>query len=333
MWPTRTEADRQCRESARTRRRRAGTVRRVAVTRADIVEAAARIAPHIRHTPCITLEVGDTALPVVCKLESLQVTGSFKPRGAVNSLLRTDATHVVACSGGNHGLAVAWAAQHLGRQATVVVPASAAATKVAAMRRAGAEVIQHGDVPGEAFLRAEEIVAERGWPLIHPYDQEPTIEGQGTVGLELVDDAPTVTHWLVAVGGGGFPAGVALALEGSAAEVVPIEPEGCPSLFEAQRAGGPVATKAEGIARTSLGPPSLGKLAWEILRDRVPTSVLVRDTAIADAQRWLWNEARIVAEPGGATTMAALLSGAWTPPEGATVGLVICGGNADELPS
>ena len=296
------------------------------------MEAAARIAPHIRRTPCITLEVGGAAVPVVCKLESLQVTGSFKPRGAVNSLLRTDATHVVACSGGNHGLAVAWAAQHLGRQATVVVPASAAATKVAAMRRAGAEVIQHGDVPGEAFLRAEEIVVERGWPLIHPYDQVPTIEGQGTIGLELLDDAPHVTHWLAAVGGGGFPAGIALAIEGRAS-LVPIEPEGCPSLFEAQRAGMPVATKAEGIARTSLGPPSLGALPWDILRDRVPTSVLVGDDAIAAAQRWLWNEARIVAEPGGATTVAALLSGAWTPPEGATVGVIICGGNADQLPT
>ncbi|MCB0984771.1 MAG: pyridoxal-phosphate dependent enzyme [Ilumatobacter sp.] len=308
----------------------------MSVTRAGVVAAAANVAPHVRHTPCMTVEVplpGSAAtVPVVLKLESLQVTGSFKPRGAVHSLLSNGAPEVVACSGGNHGLAVAWAAQRLGRRATVVVPVSAAATKVAAMRACGAEVVQHGDIPAEAFVVAESIVAERGLPLVHPYDQVPTIEGQGTLGLELLADAPQVTHWLVAVGGGGFPAGVALALDGSGAVVVPVEPEGCPSLYEAQRAGGPVPTKAEGIARTSLGPPSLGDLAWDVLRDRVPACRLVTDEAIAVAQQWLWQSTRLVAEPGGATALAALLSGAWEPPPGATVGAVICGGNADHLP-
>lgn len=268
---------------------------------------------------------------MVLKLECLQVTGSFKPRGAMNSLLSSGAGAVVACSGGNHGLAVAWAAARLGRRAVVVVPESAAATKVAAMARLGAEVVQHGDVPAAAFERAAELVAERGWPLVHPYDQPATVEGQGTLGLELLEDAPDVTHWLVAVGGGGFPAGVALALAGRA-EVVPVEPEGCPSLAEAQRAGGPVPTRAEGIARTSLGPPSLGTLPWAVLADRVGPCRLVTDDDIAAAQRWLWREVRIVAEPGGATALAALASGAWTPPPGARVGAVVCGGNADELP-
>lgn len=306
------------------------------VTRDGVVAAVANVAPHVRRTPCLTVEVplpgAATPLPVVCKLESLQVTGSFKPRGAVHSLLSSGAPEVVACSGGNHGLAVAWAAQRLGRKATVVVPVSAAATKVAAMRACGAEVVQHGDVPAAAFEVAEAIVAERGLPLVHPYDQVPTIEGQGTMGLELLDDVPQVTHWLVAVGGGGFPAGVALALDGSGAVVMPVEPEGCPSLFEAQRAGGPVPTKAEGIARTSLGPPSLGSLAWGVLRDRVPPCTLVTDEAIAAAQQWLWQHTRLVAEPGGATALAALLSGAWEPPPDATVGVVVCGGNADHLP-
>jgi threonine dehydratase len=174
-------------------------------------------------------------------------------------------------------------------------------------------------------------VAERGWPLVHPYDQPATVEGQGTLGLELLQDAPEVTHWLVAVGGGGFPAGVALALDGRA-EVVPVEPEGCPSLAEAQRAGGPVPTRAEGIARTSLGPPSLGELPWAVLAGRVGPCRLVTDDDIAAAQRWLWREARVVAEPGGATALAALLSGAWSPPAGTRVGAVVCGGNADDLP-
>ncbi len=276
--------------------------------------------------------IGSAAsVAVTFKLESLQITGSFKVRGAVNSLLVSGAPEVVACSGGNHGLAVAWAAQRLRRRATIVVPLSAAATKVEAMRRTGAEVILHGDVPAEAFAVAEQLVAERGWPLLHPYNQERTIEGQATLGLELLQDAPQVTHWLCAVGGGGFPAGVALALE-KKGRVVPVEPIGCPSLAEAQRAGHVVPTPAEGIARTSLGPPSLGEVPWEILRTRVAASTLVDDDAIVAAQRWLWNDMRVVAEPGGATALAALMTGAWQPPATATVGVVICGGNADSLP-
>lgn len=301
----------------------------------SIAAAAARIAPHIRRTPIIRCDRALTGVgleTIVLKLECLQVTGSFKPRGALNALLVSNAAEVVAASGGNHGLAVAWAARRLGRRATIVVPTSAAAIKVDAMRRTGAEVILHGDVPAQAFARAETIVAERGWPLLHPYDQPATIEGQATIGAELLADAPEVTHWLAAVGGGGFPAGIALAIDGHAT-LVPIEPEGCPSLYEAQRAGRPVPTKAEGIARTSLGPPSLGEWPWRVLRDRVGPSVLVTDAAIMAAQRLLWQELRVVAEPGGAAALAALLSRAWAPPRDAVVGVIVCGGNADVLPS
>ncbi|MGF1647641.1 MAG: serine/threonine dehydratase [Kineosporiaceae bacterium] len=302
-------------------------------TALDISAARDRIAGHVRRTPVLAVDVDTPAghRPVVLKLECLQVTGSFKPRGAVNSLLTSGAGAVVACSGGNHGLAVAWAARRLGRRAVVVVPASAAVTKVAAMHRLGAEVVQHGDVPAAAFERAADIVSERGWPMVHPYDQPATVEGQGTLGLELIEDAPDVTHWLVAVGGGGLPAGVALAVEGWA-QVVAVEPVGCPSLYEAQRSGRPVLTRAEGIARTSLGPPSLGALPWTVLADRVGPCRLVTDDDIAAGQEWLWREVRVVAEPGGATALAALRSGAWAPPPGARVGVVVCGGNADELP-
>ncbi len=300
---------------------------------AAVRDAAARIHGHVRRTPVIRVRVPtpDGERSVVMKLESLQVAGSFKPRGAVNSLLLSGAPQVVACSGGNHGLAVAWAAARLGRRATIVVPTSAAATKVEAMRRTGAEVILHGDVPAEAFAVAFALVEERGWPMVHPYDQEPTIAGQGTLGLELLADAPEVTHWLTAIGGGGFAAGVVLALDGRST-LVPVEPEGCPSLFEAQRAGGPVPTKAEGISRTSLGAPSLGDLAWSVLASRVDGCTIVTDDAIADAQRWLWRDLRLVTEPGGATSLAALTSGAWSPPAGSTVGVIVCGGNADSLP-
>ena len=296
-------------------------------------DAAARIHGHVRRTPVLRTQVPtpEGERSVSLKLESLQVAGSFKPRGAVNSLLLSGAAQVVACSGGNHGLAVAWAAARLGRHATIVVPVSAATTKVEAMRRTGAEVILHGDVPAEAFAVAFQLVEERGWPMVHPYDQEPTIAGQGTLGLELLADAPEVTHWLTAVGGGGFAAGVALAFDGRST-LVAVEPEGCPSLFEALSAGHPVTTRAEGIARTSLGAPSLGDLAWGVLSTCVDTCSLVSDASISEAQRWLWSDLKLVAEPGGATALAALMSGAWSPPSGATVGVVICGGNADGLP-
>ncbi len=304
------------------------------LTKADIEGARLRIAPFIRFTPMldIILPTPSGPLPVTLKLENLQVTGSFKPRGAFNSLLQIEGGHVVALSGGNHGLAVAHAAKVLHKQAVIFVPKSAAVTKVEAMKLTGAEIRQVGDVPADVFLAAETFVRETGWPLVHPYDQEPTLAGQGTLGLELLEQAPQIRHWLLAVGGGGFPAAVALAMAGES-EVIPIEPEGCPGLFEAQIAGHPVTVKAEGVARNSLGAPSIGALPWEILKDRVCPTVLVSDEAILTAQAWLWREARILAEPGGVAALAALLSGAWIPDEEKPIGVVICGGNADSLPT
>ncbi len=300
---------------------------------AAIREARDRIAPYLRITPVMRVKVATPKglREIVLKLENLQVTGSFKPRGAFNALLQIEGEQVIACSGGNHGLAVAHAAQVLNKKALIFVPKSAAATKVAAMKLAGAEVRQVGDVPTDAFQAAEAMVLKTGWPLVHPYDQEPTLAGQGTLGLELLEQAPLVRHWLLAVGGGGFPAAMAVAMAGKA-EVIPIEPEGCPGLFEAQRASHPVAVKAEGIARTSLGAPMIGALPWEILKDWVGPTAQVSDAAILEAQAWLWREARTVAEPGGATALAALLSGAWAPPDEEPLGVVVCGGNADMLP-
>lgn len=296
-----------------------------------ILEARERIRGHLRLTPVMAVELPTPRGPrsVILKLESLQVTGSFKPRGALNSLLQITEADVLACSGGNHGLAVAWAAARLGRRAHIYVPETAAQSKVEAMRTLGAHLHLVGQVPADAFQAAEARRAETGWPLIHPYDQVPTVAGQGTLGLELLDQAPQVQRWWVAVGGGGFPAGVALALDGRAS-LQPVESEGCPGLFEAQRAGHPVPVKAEGAARTSLGAPSLGTVPWSILRDRAEATVLVSEQALADAQRWLWTHLRLGVEPGGAVTVAALMQGAAEGPE--PVGAVVCGGNVDALP-
>ncbi len=299
--------------------------------RSLILEARARVQGHLRLTPILEVELPTPQGPraVVLKLESLQITGSFKPRGAVNSLLQLGEMDLLACSGGNHGLAVAWAAARLGKRAHIYVPTTAAHSKIAAMRALGADLHLVGTVPGEAFAAAEARQAITGWPLVHPYDQEPTVAGQGTLGLELLSQAPEVTRWLVAVGGGGFPAGVALAL-GDQARVIPVEPEGCPGLYAAQQAGHPVPVKADGAARTSLGAPSVGQLAWSILRERAERTVLVDEGAIAEAQAWLWHNLRIGVEPGGAVTVAALMRGA--APEPGPLGAVVCGGNLDALP-
>ncbi len=304
-----------------------------AISLEDLHRAEARLRPHLRLTPILRLSVPTPkgSREVCFKLELLQVTGVFKVRGAFNALLQTRAEKVLACSGGNHGLAVAHAAAALGKRATIFVPTSAARLKVEGMKALGADVRLEGASPKEAFEAAEEMAQISGLPLIHPYDQTKVIAGQGTLGLELGVQAPEVRHWLMAVGGGGLAAGCAIALEGCAA-VIPVEPFGCPGLFESQAAGHPVGVKSEGCASTSLGPPSLGLLPWSILQNRVGPCALVEESAILAAQRWLWESARLVVEPGGAAALAALMSGAWVPPDHAPLGVVLCGGNADVIP-
>jgi threonine dehydratase len=303
------------------------------IHRHDIEAARRRIEPYLRRTPVMDLDVPTPSglRRVVVKLELLQVTGVFKARGALSAVSQTEGDTVVACSGGNHGLGVANAAKALGKKAIIYVPSTAAQVKVEGMKALGAEVRQPSPLMAEAFKAAETFVQESGLPLIHPYDQEPVVAGQGTLGLELIEQAPEVEYWLVAVGGGGLAAGLAVALEGHA-EVVAVEPEGCPGLFEAQRAGHPVPVKSEGIARNALGAPRLGDLPWSILKDRVGGCVLVSEDDIEASQRWLWREVKLVAEPGGAAALAALLSGKWTPPDDAPVGILLCGANADSLP-
>ena len=302
-------------------------------TRPEIEAAAARIAPYVRHTPVLALPATALGAPcdVVLKLEQMQVSGSFKARGAFNALLQSGAAGagVIAASGGNHGAAVAHAAGALGIPAEIYVPAIAAPSKVARIREAGAVVVQGGATYAEAFAASEARRAETGAVSVHAYDQAEVLAGQGTVAREFEADSPGLTHVLVAVGGGGLIGGMAAWFAGTATEVVAVEPEGCPTLFSALRAGAPVDAPVGGLAADSLGARRVGSLMFGVARAVIRDSVLVTDEAIRDAQRRLWSACRVVAEPGGATALAALLSGAWAPPPGARVGVLICGGNCE----
>lgn len=303
------------------------------IDRNAILAAAERIAPHVRRTPLLRLAAGDLGLPhdVVLKLELLQASGSFKPRGAFNRMLsaRLPAAGVIAASGGNHGAAVAYAARALGVPAEIFVPELTGAAKRARIEGYGARLVVGGAAYDEARAASEARAAETGALMVHAYDQAEVLAGQGTVALEFQADAPELTHVLVATGGGGLIGGMAAWYAGSGTQVVSVEPEGCPTLATALREGRPVPAPVGGVAADSLGARQVGALMFEVARRHVAEAVLVPDPVIRAAQRLLWDAARVVAEPGGATALAALLCGAWVAPAGARVGVLVCGGNCD----
>ncbi|MBV8616626.1 MAG: threonine/serine dehydratase [Acetobacteraceae bacterium] len=301
-------------------------------SRAAIAAAAERIAGYVRRTPVLRLGSADLGLgrPLALKLELLQHAGSFKPRGAFNRLLAAPRPRggVIAASGGNHGAAVAFAARTLGIAAEVFVPVPTPAVKADRIARYGARVVRDGASYAEALRACRSRREETGALEIHAYDDSDVIAGQGTVGREFEADAPELTHVLVAVGGGGLIGGVAAWYAGSA-QVIGVEPEACPALHEARRAGRPVPVAVGGLAADSLGARQVGELVFPIAAAHVAASVLVPDAAIRAAQRVLWDRLRVLAEPGGATALAALLSGAFTAPADARVGVLVCGANAD----
>ena len=302
------------------------------VSRADIAAAASRISQHVRHTPLLRVAgatfgtTGDVAL----KLELLQHAGSFKPRGAFNRLLSAEipASGVIAASGGNHGAAVAYAARALGVEAEIFVPALTPAAKVARIAGYGARVVQGGATYAEALAASRARQAETGALEVHAYDHTDVLAGQGTVAREFEHDAPELTHVLVATGGGGLIGGMAAWYAGSTA-VVSVEPIGCPALHDALRCGAPVDAPVGGLAADSLGARQVGGLMFPLAQRYVAQAVLVTDDAIVAAQRTLWETCRVVAEPGGACALAALLSGTFAPPPDARVGVLVCGGNTD----
>jgi threonine dehydratase len=295
-------------------------------TRTDIDAAAARIAPHVRRTPVL-----DVTPLVQFKLEFLQVGGSFKSRGAFNTLLSTamPPAGVAAASGGNHGLAVALAARAQGVPATIFVPEIASPAKIAGIRAAGADIRIGGARYNDALAACTAFIAETGARSVHAYDAFETIAGQGTVAREWDAQAGTpLDTVLVAVGGGGLIAGMAAWWAGRV-KVVGVEPEGSRALHAGLAAGGPVDVDVQSVAADSLGARRVGDMVYEIAQRQVADVVLVTDAAISAAQRALWSDFRVAAEPGGAAAYAALLSGAYKPVSGERVGVLLCGANVD----
>lgn len=289
------------------------------------------IRPYIRRTPVVEVEGADFGLDgveLVLKLELLQHAGSFKARGAFTNLLLREipAAGVVAASGGNHGAAVAFAARKLQRPARIFVPRVSSPAKIERIRGYGADLVVTGDRYDDALAASREWAAESGALAIHAYEQTETLLGQGTVGLEFEEQDPKLDAVLVAVGGGGLIGGIAAWYAGRT-RIIGVEPEAAPTLTKAFAAGLPVDAEAGGIAADSLAPKRVGELMFPIARAYVNQVVLVPDEAIQSAQRVLWSAMRIVAEPGGAAALAALLSGRYRPNQGERVGVLVCGGN------
>jgi threonine dehydratase len=310
------------------------SVAQATVDRRGIAANHEVIRPYVRRTPTVDVQSDDFGLrpsyPLTLKLELLQHTGSFKPRGAFTNLLQRQvpAAGVVAASGGNHGAAVAFAAQRLGVPARIFVPTVISPSKLQLIRACGADVVVQGDRYADALAASEQWAETSGAMQIHAYDQIETLLGQGSVGAELEQQAPGLETLLVAVGGGGLLGGIAAWFAGGPRiKLLAVEPEAAPTLARALAAGRPVDAPAGGIAADSLAPRRVGSLMFPLARKHVAAALLVEDDAIRRAQQELWRVLRITPEPGGAAAFAALLSGRYVPAPGERVGVVVCGGN------
>jgi threonine dehydratase len=299
------------------------------VTIDDVRAAQRRLAGRVRPTPVLT------AGPVAYKLEFLQHAGSFKTRGMLNQILAAaergelPAAGIIAASGGNAGLAAAYAARELGVPAEVYVPETAPPVKVAKLAKLGAQVVQVGTEYAQAYEAARVQQGRSGALFCHAYDDVTMVAGNGTLGLELLDQLPAgFDTVLVAVGGGGLVAGVAAAMP-ETVKVVAVEPVTCAALYASLEAGGPVDVPVSGVAADSLGARRIGDIAYEIAVGKGLESVLVDDQAIVDARRQLWEDFRIVVEHGTAAAQAALTAGAYRPAVGERVVVLLCGANTN----
>ncbi len=301
------------------------------ISRERIATAYQSIRRYIRETPVIETDGADFGLDscrVSFKLESLQHSGSFKARGAFANLLtrRLPRAGVVAASGGNHGVAVAYAAMKLGVGARIFVPGVTSPAKIERIRSYGGDLVVGGELYSDALAASESWVTQSGALPIHAFDQEETLLGQGTVGLELEKQVPDLDTLLVAVGGGGLIGGIAAWYSGRV-RIIGVEPETAPTLSRALEAGKPVDAEAGGIAADSLAPRRVGELMFPIAKKYVSGVALVTDNEILQAQESLWDVLRIVAEPGGAAAFAALFFGRYRPEPQERVGVLVCGAN------
>ncbi len=308
------------------------------ITIDDIAAARDRIAGRVRRTPLMSAtRLGDrTGVALALKCESFQKTGSFKVRGALNAVLLLDAAQrargVITVSAGNHAQALAYAAAIGGVKATVVMPAKASPLKVAASRGYGADVVLHGASSIEAFAHARELEKERGLVFVHPFDDVAVVAGAGTVGLELVDDDRAEMDVIViSIGGGGLISGIASALRARSPKtrIVGVEPEGAAAMRKSLDVGHPVRLDKIDTIADGLSAPMAGELTFPIVRDLVDDVVLVSDDEIRAAMRDLLSSAKLVVEPAGAASLAAVTAGRVGAQRGSRVVAVISGGNVD----
>ncbi len=301
------------------------------VTAKNIAECWTLIRPYLRRTPVVEINAIDLGLQpcvLALKLELLQHSGSFKSRGAFAHLVMRQAppAGVVAASGGNHGAAVAFAASKMNVPAKIFVPTISSPAKVRRIREYGGDLVIHGERYADALAASEAWIKQTGAMPIHAYDQDETIVGQGTIGLDLDEQISAIDTVLVPVGGGGLISGIAAWYAGRV-KVIGVEPVGAPTLAKALEAGHPVDVDVGGVAADSLGARRIGERVFPIAERYVSSVALVTDDAIGKAQEALWQVLRVVAEPGGAAALSAIMSGAYRPAAGERVGVVISGGN------
>jgi len=302
-----------------------------AISPEHIARCEKLIRPYVRRTPIMEIDAADFGLKsnkLYLKLELFQHSGSFKARGAFANLLtrKVPAAGVVAASGGNHGAAVAYAAMRLKVPAKIFVPIVSSAAKVQRIREYGADLVIEGDRYADALAASEAWMHKAGAMPVHAFDQDETMLGQGTIGMELDEQAPDIDTLLVSVGGGGLIAGIAGWFTGRV-RVIGVEPFASPTLTKALEAGRPIDADAGGLAADSLAPRRVGDRVFPIAKSYVHRVILVSDDAIMKSQKALWQVLRIVAEPGGVAAFSAMLSGAYKPEIGERVGVVISGGN------
>ena len=322
------------------------------VTKADVERAMERIAQHIRRTPTLAVKLLECRQlecrqptdsrsvldpnSVILKLEYLQYSGSFKGRGAFHNLLTQEIPEareipevgVVAASGGNHGAAVAFVAQQLGVPAHIFVPEVSAIAKRERIEQFGAKLKISGQRYADSLAAATAFALETGALTVHAYDTPETLAGAGTVALEIVQQHPDIDTVLVAVGGGGLLGGMSAYL-GDDVKIVAVETQGTAALYNALQAGHPVDVETDGIATDSLGAKRIGDLCFPLLQQFVDKSLLVSDDEVRQAQKLLWQNFRIVSEPGGAVAFAAISSGRYRPLQDEKVAIVLCGANTD----